>query len=97
VWLTASDSASWDGSPFDAESADESAAIVDVIGESVSASAGLLGKHVDVLDPTVRSTAGRVVGEDLGHPPVDRARQSGEFDGVRVGAVCKNTIIRRRA
>ena len=36
MWLTASVSACWDGSPFDAEAADESAAIVGVVGEVVS-------------------------------------------------------------
>ena len=58
-----------------------------MVGESVSVSAGLLGEHVDVLDPAVRGAAGRVVGEDLGCPAVDGAGESGQLWDLSVGAV----------
>ena len=85
--MTASDSASWDGSPFDAEAADEAAAIVGVVGESVGVSAGLLGEHVDVLDSAVRGASGAVVCEDFGCPAIDGASQAGELGDLGVGAV----------
>lgn len=75
----ATDSASWDGSPLDAESADETAPVVGVVGESVAVTADLLGEHVNVLDPSVRGAAGAVVGEDLLRPPVDGAGESGDL------------------
>lgn len=73
VWLTASDSASWDGRPFDAESADEAVPVAVVVGEAVSVAADLLGENVDVRDASVRGLAGGVVGEDLGASVRDRS------------------------
>ena len=71
--MTASDSAGGDGSPFGAEPAEESAAVVGVVGEAVGVAADLLGEHVGVLDSTVRRAAGAVVGEDQIEPAVDGA------------------------
>jgi len=51
--------------PFDAESADEAAAVVVVVGEAVGVAADFLGEHVGVLDSAVRGFERRVVGEDL--------------------------------
>jgi hypothetical protein len=51
---------------LDAEAADESAPIVVVVDEAVGVAANLLGKHVDVLDTSVRCSAGVVVGDDEG-------------------------------
>ena len=83
--LGASDSAHRDGSSFDAESADESAAIVGVVGEAAGVPADFLGEHVDVLDAPVRGAAAVVVGKDLGAPPVDRASQSCQLGHVGLG------------
>jgi hypothetical protein len=47
------------------ESVDEAASVVVDVGEPVGVAAGLPGEHVGVLDPTVGSLAGAVVGEDL--------------------------------
>ena len=46
VCLTASDSVCWDSLPFDAESADEAASIVRMVGESVGVAPDLLCEHV---------------------------------------------------
>ena len=93
----ASDSASGEGSPFGAESAEESAAVVGVVGEAVGVAADLLGEHVGVLDSTVRRAAGAVVGEDQIEPAVDGAGQT-TSSATSASAQCwKNTIRRRRA
>ena len=55
----ASNSASGQGSPFDAEAADASAPVVGVVGEAVGVAADLLGEHVDVLDAAVRCPVNR--------------------------------------
>jgi hypothetical protein len=55
--------------------------------KSVGVASDLLGEHVDVLDAAVRGAATRVVREDLGTLPLNRASQPGEFDGVGLGAV----------
>jgi hypothetical protein len=83
----ASDSAGWDGSPLDAEAADESAPIVVVGSEAVGVAASLLGEHVDVLDASVRCSTGVVVGDDEFGPSVDRASQTREFGDLDVCAV----------
>ena len=85
--MTASDSASWDGSPFDAESSEETPPVVVVVDEAVGVAADLLGEHVDVLDASVRRLAGVVVGENLVAPSVDRACQPRQLGNVGIGAV----------
>jgi hypothetical protein len=97
VWLAASYSACWDGNPFDAVAADDATPIVVLVGEPMGAAAGLLGEHVNVLDPPVRSSGGDVVGEDLTVPAVDGSGQPFELMDVCFGAVLKNVIKKRFA
>ena len=58
-----------------------------VVGEPVSVAAGCLGEHVQVLDASVRRLTGRVVGEHLVGPAVDRAGEAAELGNVDIGAV----------
>jgi len=71
---------------LDAESADEPASVVGVVGESVAVAADLLGERVNVLDPSVRGPAGAVVGKNLLGPPIDRAGESGDLGDFAIGA-----------
>lgn len=87
AWLSASDSAGGDGSPLNAESAEDAAPVVGDVGEPVAVAADLLGEHVDVLDAAVRGPAGGVIGEDLGCPSVDRAGEAGDLGDLGFGAV----------
>jgi hypothetical protein len=71
----ASDSACWDGSPFDAVAGDEASSVVGVVGESVGGASGAFGEHVEVLDFAVRGSCGSVdwlAGQvAIGRRPVD--------------------------
>ena len=77
---------------MDAESAEESASVVGVVGEAVGVAADPLGEHVGVLDASVRRVAGVVVGEDLVSPPVDGPGETHEFGHVGVRAVGEGLV-----